>query len=324
MIKKISHINNCTNCFKLGNYLLYQSDEFVFINNERFEKCSIYDFSEYNDILYYSAEQRLYKIKNLKKYEVIFLKGANSIKAIANNNFLYYERISRKELKYVFFNGDFNELWNETGDSRLDILSESYIKFRRRLELNITSFTIRKVDTGKIVFSYSLPNNNKIYGDIHIYKNILVVPQEDEQDKITMVGLDITSGKTLWQTKTSLAYYKKKDNKLYGFASTVFGDNFYSEINIKTGELFEKSFTGYKKNVVSHLAAIHNNYLYYSVYKNSCEIGIIDLQSKDIIHEYPLNLEQSVQIGTPVVTDDKIYILDSNNTLHIYEKEENL
>lgn len=67
------------------------------------------------------------------------------------------------------------------------------------------------------------------------------------------------------------------------------------------------------------MATIHNDNLYFSAYKIG-EIGIIDLQKQEIIQEFSLNLEKGVGIGAPVVTEDKIYILDSLNTLHIFEK----
>lgn len=40
----------------------------------------------------------------------------------------------------------------------------------------------------------------------------------------------------------------------------------------------------------------------------------------EIISEF-LDIEQGVQIEAPVVTEDKIYILDSEQVLYIYERE---
>lgn len=169
------------------------------------------------------------------------------------------------------------------------------------------------------LWSYSLPEGFKIEGKIHLYDNILVVNQIDEQSCSIIVGLDILTGKKLWENKVSLIHYQQKNDFLYGFASNTFGDNVFSKINIKTGEVFEKNFENFAKQVASHLATIHNDNLYFSAYKIG-EIGIIDLQKQEITQEFSLNLEKGVGIGAPVVTEDKIYILDSLNTLHIFKK----
>ncbi|CAI9429329.1 Uncharacterised protein [Candidatus Ornithobacterium hominis] len=43
-------------------------------------------------------------------------------------------------------------------------------------------------------------------------------------------------------------------------------------------------------------------------------------ETMEIISEF-LDIEQGVQIEAPVVTEDKIYILDSEQVLYIYERE---
>lgn len=174
--------------------------------------------------------------------------------------------------------------------------------------------------TGQSLWSYTCPEGRKIEGNLYAYQEVLAFIEIDDNVQTTLVGLDIHSGEILYKEVVGLIHYQQQDNKLYGFASTTFGDNTYSEIDILKGEVYEKSFPNYKRDTASHLATIKDDYLYYSIYKDG-GIGIIDTKKKEIIKEEFLDIEDGVQIEAPVVTEDKIYILDSEQVLHIYQRD---
>lgn len=320
-MKHINTINNCKSLYFLANKTIYTiEDEFqtsTFIDNVSFNRyLSILNLSTYNNELYYFNDSELYKIVMNKLVEIAKFENVNGVEIVSENTIFSWQKLSRKEYLYTIRDFDNQILWSFQGSDSLKHINGIIFK----IELfDDTKFEILDLKTGFPLWSYSLPEGFKIEGQIHLYDNILVVNQIDEQSCSIIVGLDILTGKKLWENKVSLIHYQQKNDFLYGFASNTFGDNVFSKINIKTGEVFEKSFENFAKQVASHLATIHNDNLYFSAYKIG-EIGIIDLQKQEITQEFSLNLEKGVGIGAPVVTEDKIYILDSLNTLHIFEK----
>ncbi|MBV7440975.1 hypothetical protein KRX57_06040 [Weeksellaceae bacterium TAE3-ERU29] len=172
----------------------------------------------------------------------------------------------------------------------------------------------------KFLWSYTCPKGRKIEGNLYTYEGILVFIEKDDKAHTTLVGLDLQTGNILYKVAVGLINYRQQANKLYGFASNSFGDNTYLEIDITKGEVCEKSFPNYKRDVTGGLFTIKDDYLYYSIFKEG-SIGVIDINKKEIIREEKLDIKEGVQIGAPVVTEDKIYILDSENVLHIYERD---
>jgi len=321
MLNKYKQILNCDSLsLKYVNHnIFYDVDKKCYVNDQVSSIPVDSILFENNNKVFYFEDGSLFRMDTVSEIsKEIYIKDSSYINPVSNH-YLIYERKSRKEKIYSLIDDKKNIIWISEGNIEIKVINDYLFKSNSE-----NSFTILDIKTGKPLWLHKLTEKSKIYGDLHLHQEILVVPQENEQSQITLVGLDINTGKKLWETKTALAYYKKKNGFLYGFASTSFGDNYYSEVNIETGEVFEKSFENFTENVVSHLAMIKDDFLYFSIYKNNCKIGILDLKRKKIIYEHSLGLDNGVQIGAPVVTDDKLYVLDSTNTLHVFKKEENM
>lgn len=318
-MKYITKIENISEIYSLSNDLYFVKDgNLMDLNFKKIigllnSNCVVDKtlYSNTSKELYYfdTLKNEFILVSNLEK-EVIFFEPINKNEFIA----LIGDNENEVLIKY----SENEIIWKKPYSPAYYYLLSKNI-FLLRDNFNTKKITNIDLKTGNPLWLYSLPEGFKIEGKIHLYDNILVVNQIDEQSCSIIVGLDILTGKKLWENKVSLIHYQQKNDFLYGFASNTFGDNVFSKINIKTGEVFEKSFENFAKQVASHLATIHNDNLYFSAYKIG-EIGIIDLQKQEIIQEFSLNLEKGVGIGAPVVTEDKIYILDSLNTLHIFEK----
>lgn len=318
-MKYITKIENISEIYSLSNDLYFVKDgNLMDLNFKKIigllnSNCVVDKtlYSNTSKELYYfdTLKNEFILVSNLEK-EVIFFEPINKNEFIA----LIGDNENEVLIKY----SENEIIWKKPYSPAYYYLLSKNI-FLLRDNFNTKKITNIDLKTGNPLWLYSLPEGFKIEGKIHLYDNILVVNQIDEQSCSIIVGLDILTGKKLWENKVSLIHYQQKNDFLYGFASNTFGDNVFSKINIKTGEVFEKSFENFAKQVASHLATIHNDNLYFSAYKIG-EIGIIDLQKQEIIQEFSLNLEKGVGIGAPIVTEDKIYILDSLNTLHIFEK----
>jgi hypothetical protein len=52
---------------------------------------------------------------------------------------------------------------------------------------------------------------------------------------------------------------------------------------------------------------IYGNKLYYADNRPGCILGVVDLDKKQIVDEFSLNLKKGFRMGAPIVTEDKIY-----------------
>ncbi|MDO5614760.1 MAG: hypothetical protein Q4G16_01110, partial [Cruoricaptor ignavus] len=154
------------------------------------------------------------------------------------------------------------------------------------------------------------------------YEDILVLSHRDNDFNISAVALDINTGKKLWEQSCTHTLGAKNQNRIYNFVSSHKDNRDYLQIlDIKTGFLEEKTLTTNQKNdYIVWLSTYKDGKMYCSNLAHGCKLGIIDTESKEFT-EYSLNLPEGIQIGAPVVTEDKVYILDSANVLHIYERE---
>lgn len=76
--------------------------------------------------------------------------------------------------------------------------------------------------------------------------------------------------------------------------------------------------SGFNKRTSGILNTIHHNLLLFSYITDGCGLGIIDLESKDLVDLMPLNLE-GVQIAAPIMTSQNIAIKDTGGNLYLYE-----
>ena len=66
---------------------------------------------------------------------------------------------------------------------------------------------------------------------------------------------------------------------------------------------------------------MHGHQLYYTDNRRGNEIGVIDVDKRELIERVPLNIKKKVTIGAPVVTDDKVYVFISDlQELRVFEK----
>ena len=54
-----------------------------------------------------------------------------------------------------------------------------------------------------------------------------------------------------------------------------------------------------------------------------CGLGVIDLDTKEVIEQYDFNFKEGVKIYAPQISNNKIYVLDTLNTIHILEHKQN-
>ena len=216
----------------------------------------------------------------------------------------------------------------------------------------------RKIDSDSILWEFSLSllgKHKNPYTDeekdfevrrlIGIYNNILWFFLNAKG----FIGLDIETGKlkycipefhqAIGKTITS-SYEDRKgffrsdyllDNekgKIFGLGVDV-----YIEIDLNQEPPFatqyglQEEFEKYnvKGNDTAEDYVVQDNLLYFSLF-NQLKFGVLDINTKEIVYiSEPITVgerdDRVTQLKDLKVSENKVYILDSNHTLHIFERE---
>ena len=219
----------------------------------------------------------------------------------------------------------------------------------------------RKIDSDSILWEFSLASLGKWknpYTDeeidfqvrrlIGIYNNIFWVFLNAEG----FIGLDIETGEMKYRIpeyhqaigKTSTSSYdhskgffrsdyllNSEKGKILGLAVDVFIEiDLTQEPPFVTQYGLQEEFEKYnikKANDTAGSYVVQDNLLYFYL-AEQLKFGVLDINTKEIIYvSEPIAVVERddcfTQLKDLKVSENKVYILDSNHTLHIFEREEN-
>lgn len=152
----------------------------------------------------------------------------------------------------------------------------------------------------------------------------LLVQKYFSVDKSNLLKIDILTGSILWEIENTLPYYTYEASTcmLYGIAGNTF-----EVIAINEGE--RKLQTEFYENIhiLPHLTYYSNGLLYFSGFRdnNTPVFGAVNVQTGELefTQEVEVAGEKSFRKGLdkPIVVGNRLYVKDSMNTLHIFEKE---
>ena len=207
----------------------------------------------------------------------------------------------------------------------------------------------RKIDSDSILWEFSLASFGKwknswdeeryfkVYKLIGIYNNILWAFIEIGG----FIGLDIKTGELKYRISE---YHMGKESKLF-FRSDYYLDNergkifglahIFIEIDLNQAPPFvtqyglQEEFEKYnikKANDTAEDFVVQDNLLYFYL-AEQLRFGVLDINTKEIIYvSEPIAVVERddcfTQLKDLKVSENKVYILDSNHTLHIFEREE--
>lgn len=189
--------------------------------------------------------------------------------------------------------------------------------------------------TGERLWEYKVEEGNQILEDAGIVvDDVVVITCVNEKNRIVSVeGYNLSSGEKIWKVD-EVEHCRKKyvqgPNKiLYGLTSYHCKDHTtelrFTELDPFTGKVEEVVLKegGYWSGV--YHTTIHGNKLFYvhdNWVENSSSLGVIDLETREVIEDFPLGVAGRGLVATPIVTDDKIYVhVRDLNELRIYENE---
>ena len=183
--------------------------------------------------------------------------------------------------------------------------------------------------TGEFLWQYTEEDANlKInWKCIPVVDDVVVIISKYGARPKKIQGFNIRTGEQIWIIQSEAKYepdtfHVGEDNMLYGCRGYVVSPGIgITKLNPFTGDLEvtlvnkEEVFDSMPWNVT-----MHGRRLYYADNRDGKEIGVIDVDRKEIVERQPLEIKKNVTIGAPVVTDDRMYVyIRELNELRVYE-----
>ena len=294
-----------------------------------------------------------------KKDDDYFVRNGVLTKSIPNDLIKYKQykfngnKFEEEHSQYARNNYFDNNSWLSTEYTEgvirvaLTINGESYLfDIKDKKHANIPYFSFRHgilvltsdksllfyTKTGQRLWEYKEEDENlKINGRcIPVVDDVVVVISQDCGVPGKVQGFNIHSGEKLWEIPDAEdicpnTLFVGEDKMLYGcYTEQIDYDEesrlMLTIINPINGEI-KNIEAGKACRVMGWLVTMHGRQLYYTDNRRGNEIGVIDVDKKELVERVPLNIKKKVTIGAPVVTDDKVYVFISDlQELRVFEK----
>ena len=272
--------------------------------------------------------------------EVRFLKDI-FIKKVISDSFLLVSK-DKKTAIFDIINNEFHYILNSRIFKFLEWKEKLFFKNKNTIQ-GIEIYTGQFLwefplsSLGKWKNSWDEERDFEVYKLIGIYNNILWAFIEIGG----FIGLDIKTGELKYRISE---YHMGKESKLF-FRSDYYLDNergkifglahIFIEIDLNQAPPFvtqyglQEEFEKYnikKANDTAEDFVVQDNLLYFYL-AEQLKFGVLDINTKEIIYvSEPIAVverdDSFTQLRDLKVSENKVYILDSNDTLHIFEREE--
>ena len=272
--------------------------------------------------------------------EVRFLKDI-FIKKVISDSFLLVSK-DKKTAIFDIINNEFHYILNSRIFKFLEWKEKLFFKNKNTIQ-GIEIYTGQFLwefplsSLGKWKNSWDEERDFEVYKLIGIYNNILWAFIEIGG----FIGLDIKTGELKYRISE---YHMGKESKLF-FRSDYYLDNergkifglahIFIEIDLNQAPPFvtqyglQEEFEKYnikKANDTAEDFVVQDNLLYFYL-AEQLRFGVLDINTKEIIYvSEPIAVVERddcfTQLKDLKVSENKVYILDSNHTLHIFEREE--
>ena len=330
-MKKIKEIANC------GQYVIGLNNLYIVSINDYLQEIDIYSFNIkrytafyhfnllecYDDVLYFSTDQNIQSLDN----------NAFVFKTIWNKHFynpyLYlseklilerkYDRITKKGKVVIFEAESGKELWKRNYDYPLFNIIDREIAYLRNYIFN--DIEIVDVNSGNSLWSFH--SEFEISKDVLFYINTIILSIEIKPlEEYRLLGLDARTGEEKWRIEDARYLYVQDLEKgyLYGI-----GGNLFQVIDVKNGKIlvYERLSSEIEKYKVfpARKGCLSPNGLYFYSNSPDCKFGLINLHTHKIEFVVDLNFSNGVKITDLSYHNGRLYILDTDKTLHIFAEE---
>jgi outer membrane protein assembly factor BamB len=154
--------------------------------------------------------------------------------------------------------------------------------------------------------------------NVYLYKNKVIVLAG-----AAIVTFDLNTGEKLWQHTKTPTYWDMAINDHLGYLST---NAAWGILNLTTGDYeFKGKFPDIQyngKNLWSTGGELtyHDNLLWLNVFTNGLSF-LVAMNPQNGTYEWVEKVETTEAINPPKFHGNRMYLLDTGRTLHVYEKE---
>jgi outer membrane protein assembly factor BamB len=273
----------------------------------------------------------------------------------SENGCFYYENLHydpkddkvKKDIYYHDFNNDSIRLFAKGISENFQLILDNHtITFQPKTTLrSLSLFTGEyewEVDLiGRKYLDFSEEKTAEIRHIVGVWENLLVVTMTHNE----IIVIDIETGTVLWETHDLLKKQLQKDSsgKWRGYLQNCYLENgklyeltssIYYSIDLRTQKV---EILWQDKRERDYVTVVHTtyteNYIYFTgSYNNRFQPHILGVFNRktlqiDWIHDMDLSIDPKLGYvaslnQAPQFSEDRLYVLDSGGTLHIFERDE--
>jgi hypothetical protein len=340
---KINSKNNNVLDFKLfdSNCLIKTLDNKIYVN-DNFISDDVSSFLGVGNIIYFTKNKILHSfdiISNNLKIEIFPIPSLDiqndkylnlsDFEIIPNNyacnyyineySFPFGQLISKTKNKYTIGYGVWIDPVFYFCNSEIEITS-----LHLPTETTLWQFSVADLGASKV---------SKIMG---VFGQVLLVVAETVWPEHIFVGLDVATGAVLCQVKCNHylmptnAHYYAPNNSLLCLVDDNLWEYSLTEQRIIRDKHFPEAFTKGEVRIKARLGSLVGDLFYFAGEDmnkpiTSAFVGVFDIVKEKLIDIIDLKSNGKFSLGgnsRPKVANNKIYTLDTANTLHILELEE--
>ena len=329
-MKKIIELSNITSIpeFYNGMILVYSSNVLLFISEKTGKIVHKISFDNWyplevsdGKVLMYRNDLFIYddELKNFVVYQNSISGGSISI----YNNKIIESKYDRATNSVQII------LYEEKGNKKLwqNFFSNRRGKCIFGKHLYITDLSLKYIDfidaeSGEVRNTLHF-ENPPISRFIYYYEDTLIVSlQIRPLEEYILLGLDAMTGEEKWRVESVNDIYTQEPTNgyLYGISG-----NYFQVIDVRNGNmLVHENLSSEKekyKIFFQGQGCLSPKGFYFKDNHLTCKFGLINLQTFKIEFVTDLNLPDGVKITSMSYHNGRLYVKDTNDTLHIFAEE---
>ncbi|GIM53350.1 hypothetical protein CAPN004_23790 [Capnocytophaga cynodegmi] len=293
---------------------------------------NIYSFTILGDLIIYEVDNEYTLARNLESLEMVYIFD-NPITIFDENcdkNYYYHNTKKMGFIKFDYLKGKVNKVFLENRYNGLHKLLGDFLILYRDKIISIHSKTnfslLWQKDLSDITsYEYWGEFHQGNVKNVYLYENKLIVVAGN-----SVLAMNIETADILWQIKyNDFQPFTLHINNHFAYLSK---GTFYSVIDLEKGEkvletMLIRPFDHDPEYEKANLAMVgsdmtfYDNYLYFTdKHKGRYYLAKLNPHTAQI-EEYQFLEEVKSNLAPPKFYDDKMFLLDSNNNLFIYERE---
>lgn len=319
--------------FKAYPKLFLCKDNTVFLNSKIIQShIDVTSLTIFNQNLFFTSnsERKFYYFEN----KVIEYNYSAWLNTLFENTVLVYEYFYEDRLFDVFV----YDFVQKKVVSRIKDRINVWDLFRKGNDLYLydslkTTLKSLSLITGEYEWETPINRSGEIFKILGVRDNELVVCWKRGEKLFGLLGIDIQTGEIVWNIDNNQLlnghslYFTDNQQSLFSTKGTNH-NSYFIEIDllskqaIRFGEIedlckaqVEISRSQYKDGLIYFTASTHHD-----IFPDI--IGVLDYKALKVLWQHRFDFDRLTHLKNFEVTEDKLYVLDSKDPLHIFEKEQ--